>query len=322
MKIYVPGNLLLLGEYSITIPGGKGIATAVDTWVEIESELSDKLSVSCDFRKELYCWSEGSFLPDKLKLIGSVFNGVSGHLKAPIPFPLTISINSSHFYYADGRKKGYGSSAAVTVGLTFLLLYYAYSRIPDLATEVFPLSLAIHREYQDGRGSGYDIAASLFGGAGLFTGGVLPTWLPISAPWMELLYIIRGDEETSTKNALVHFNNFKECFPDQISKFLCDSNQTVEKITACQDVQSAKKIFKKGSALNRWIHEKIGIPSEGPMLKRFLQECRTKGCPGKPLGAGSEVAAVFLPKNHNFQETSNSKIQPLTISSGGLRWEL
>ena len=137
MRVYIPGNLLLLGEYAITVSGGKGIGIAVDSSVKIESEQAVRLSITCNFQGEQCQWVEGSPFPEKLRLIECILKNVWEHLAkkatSTFNFPIKITIDSSNFYYDSGRKKGYGSSAAVTVGLAYLLLHHAYSKAPDLA---------------------------------------------------------------------------------------------------------------------------------------------------------------------------------------------
>jgi len=239
-----------------------------------------------------------------------------------VKFPIKIIIDSSNFYYDNGRKKGYGSSAAVTVGLTYLLLHHAYSKTPNLVEEVFPLALGIHRSFQGGKGSGYDIATSLFGSAGLFTGGAMPSWKPIATPWMDSLFITRGDDEASTKKAVSRFNQYKEKNPEEATHFLQQSNELVEKMAACTNLPSAKEAFEKGSALNRWIHEKIGVSSEGPQLYQLLQNYRAKGFPAKALGAGGEIAAVLMTNEDDTLLGQSSQLEPLEISRRGLRCDL
>lgn len=322
MKVFVPGNLLLLGEYAITAPGGKGIAIAVDSYVKIESTPAKHFSITCTFEGKQHQWIDGSPFQNELSLIEHVVEGARNHLtKKSIPlldFTKHIIIDSSHFSYENGRKKGFGSSAAVTAGLTYLLLRETYSQTPDLIKEVFPLALSIHKKFQGGRGSGYDIATSLFGGAGIFTGGTIPTWKPITQSWMNSLFLVRGDEESSSKNAVARFNHFKDQNLTEATQFLKNSNSLVSEMATCTDFSFAKELFEKGSALNYWINEKLDISSIGPRLNRLLQSYQSRGYPGKPLGAGGEIAAILLDPDAKISQNQDKSIEPLKISTRGL----
>ncbi len=322
MKIYIPGNLLLLGEYAITLQGNKGIGFAVDTWASIQAEPSDRLIIISNFQGKQMSWTENSIPTGPMALAACILSSVRKYTsnKKKLFSSLKITIDTSNFYYSDGRKKGFGSSAAVSAGLTYLLLHYAYEKSPDIKKEVFPLALSIHREFQGGKGSGYDIAASLFGGAGVFTGGIIPSWQPIKKAWFEYLHLIRGDEEASTKEFLSLFHQFGINNPAQFKQFLHQSNAIVEKITLCDETQAALELFFEASKLNQWIHQKLGISSEGAMLKAQLNCFREYHFPGKSLGAGGEIAAVLIPQN-NLLHNTDVNLEPLKITNSGLRCE-
>lgn len=310
MKVLVPGNLLLFGEYIVTESGGKGIGAAIDTHAIITAKRSDKTSVLCKYQGNSHFWNGESSLSVELPLIACVLEHIE--LLKPL-FPLEISIDTSHFSYPDGRKKGFGSSAAVVAGLTYLLLYFISSKVPDLLRDVFPLALKIHRDFQGGRGSGYDIAASLFGGIGLFTGGELPLWKPINTNWSEHLFLLPGEEAVSTKELLKQFHAFKTKNPEQAQAFFIETNRLTEQMVVCKNVEEASCIFAETCALNIKMHEAIGAPVEGSYLNYKLKNYFQAGFSGKPLGAGSEIAAILgappLP----------DPLEPLKISPHGLR---
>lgn len=322
MKLHIPGNLLISGEYAVTLEGGKGIGVAVQAYATLESQKADTFSIHSTYQGKDYSWKEGETVHPNLSLAEIVCGTVREHLKKKaltFPLSISISIDTSQFYYPEGRKKGFGSSAAVCAGLTFLLLGEAYGEYPDVAREVFPLSLAAHRKFQGGKGSGYDIAASLFGGTGLFTGGRLPTWSPIRLEWLDACVLVRGDEAASTKGALDRFNSFKEKHPDLADHFFKMSNDVADQLAGCQDIESAKAAFSQAQELNHWISEKLGILPEGKHLKEILDRFRKRSCPAKALGAGGEIAAAIVEKEEGKALSFLGQAEPLIISSGGLR---
>jgi len=293
MKVFVPGNLLLFGEYIVTESGGKGIGAAIDTHAIITAKRSDKTSVLCRYQGNSHFWDGESPLNVELPLIACVLKHIE--LLSPLP-SLEISIDTSHFSYPDGRKKGFGSSAAVVAGLTYLLLYFISSKAPDLLKDVFPLALKIHRDFQGGRGSGYDVAASLFGGLGLFTGGELPCWEPININWSEHLFLLPGEEVSSTKAFLKQFHAFKTKNPEQAQAFFTETNGLTEQIAVCKNIEEASCIFTEACALNTKMHEAIGASVEGSYLNCKLKNYFQAGFSGKPLGAGSEIAVILALK--------------------------
>lgn len=320
-KIFIPGNLLISGEYAVTLEGGKGIAVAVLPCATIESQDSPMFSVHSSFNQNCYTWKEDAAAVTDMPLINIVFKTVKEHLlkkQIPPPPPLRISIDTSSFYYPSGRKKGFGSSAAVSAGLTYLLLASAYETSPQ-KEEVFLLALEAHREFQGGKGSGYDIAASLFGGTGLFIGGKRPNWTPLTLDWVESLVLISGDEAASTKGALNLFNTARERAPGFEKQFFKWSNEVTDHLAGASNLAFAKEKFARAWELNVWIHEKLGICGEGKKLKEILEKYRMASCPAKALGAGGELAAALCPLDQSFAKDASF---PLIVSKGGLRCEL
>lgn len=162
MKLKIPGNLLLLGEFAVTLEGGLGIASTVDKFVSIEVKTAKKLTIHSSHSETLIL-----FTLDQL------------FLKRP---SLEIFVDSSALFKPNGDKMGLGSSAAVVAGLTLALTGLKRE-------DAYLKAIEIHRAFQGGRGSGYDVAASLFGAisdstskpltSGLFIGGKVPTYTPV-----------------------------------------------------------------------------------------------------------------------------------------------
>jgi phosphomevalonate kinase len=83
--------------------------------------------------------------------------------------PARLELDTSAFFEATGRgptKLGLGSSAALTVALASAVVRWSGRQDVLSPTNEWLTRLAtIHREFQGGRGSGVDLAASLLGGA-------------------------------------------------------------------------------------------------------------------------------------------------------------
>jgi phosphomevalonate kinase len=98
-----------------------------------------------------------------------------------MPDPLVIEVDSTDFFSSDGRKAGFGSSAAAAVAIALLTGRSAGLQADELIDFSAEAALAGHRTAQGGRGSGYDVFASLHGGTGIFTGGSKPHWTSIGS---------------------------------------------------------------------------------------------------------------------------------------------
>lgn len=303
MKIAVPGNLLLLGEYIVTLPGGKGLATAIDCWAQLTIGPASSLSIHSLFEGKRTSWAPGNSLIDAVL---TVFETV-----APIP-SIEVAIDTSDFAYPDGVKKGFGSSAAVAVGLTAALWIFAF-RKPPSPHELFPLALRAHRAFQGGRGSGYDVAASLFGGVGLFTGGELPQWQPCpQAAWWDHLFFVRGDTQSSSRDALIRFEQKNQL---EIIDLFEKNNVLVKAIIASHSLKQASEILNTAAEMNAELHKFLGMAHEGEKLKKQLDTYRGRGCVAKCLGAGGELALLLCP------DSSSNDLPPLRVSSQGLLFQ-
>ncbi len=272
MKILVPGNLLLLGEYAITLEGRLGLAAAVECYLVIEAKPSPSLKILGNYEGKNYHWEPGEDFP-LLDLITKTIGEFP---------PLHIHIDSSQFCYSDGTKKGYGSSAATVVGLTYLFLHTRLNRAPDLYKEVLPLALSLHRTFQGGRGSGYDVFASLIGGAGIFTGGAFPLWQFIDPQVFSGISLVRGPRAVSTKDALKIFETFISSHPKS-AKYLSVSDRLVHHFIQ----NNPQNALKRAACVNRWLHRQLNMPIA------WTHEI-------KALGAGGEIGATYENQGEPF----------------------
>lgn len=154
IKVSVPGSIMLMGEHSVLF-GEKALACAIDKRIEVVlSPLPDR-SVSVD--SALACYhSELGCLKDEPKL-SFVISAIKMFAdKVPSGFELQIRSEFSH-------TVGLGSSAAVTAGVVAALMAYSGDNIDP--ENLFDQSLQVVHQVQDGRGSGTDLVASIFGSA-------------------------------------------------------------------------------------------------------------------------------------------------------------
>ena len=144
IQAQVPGKLFLSGEYAV-LDGAPAIACAVGRYVELRF-----LARAAAEEAEAERWRQSARRVLRRH----------GYDNAPAGRPLEI--DSRGLYTSAGTKLGLGSSAAVAVGITSLLL----ASIGPLPGEAVLSRIAtdLHRARQGPGGSGVDIAASLYGG--------------------------------------------------------------------------------------------------------------------------------------------------------------
>jgi mevalonate kinase len=152
IRISAPGSVMLMGEHAV-VKGYWAIACAVDkkiavtlsprsdNLVQIDSAICQYVSPLVDLKKE-----------QKLSFVLQAVEQFSANLTTG--FDLKIEAQFSH-------TLGLGSSAAVTVATVKALAQY--TNLPLTKEQHLQKSLAVVHAVQ-GRGSGTDIAASIYGG--------------------------------------------------------------------------------------------------------------------------------------------------------------
>lgn len=160
-----PGKAILSGEYAV-LSGAPAVSMAVDTRavasiggaVDDVNVLHAPGYAKGSFRFE--CNDAGEVVwRDDLPSTGFRLFEIVWRLHAMTDVaPLAVSIDTRAFHAGSGRDKlGFGSSAAVCVALSAAL-----SRLS--ARDGAQTAIEAHLEFQDGRGSGADIATSIAGG--------------------------------------------------------------------------------------------------------------------------------------------------------------
>ena len=152
IRVTAPGSVMLMGEHAV-VKGYWAIACALDKGIEVQlTPRADRIitidSTLCQYRSnldQLAAEAKLSFVVKAISLqLGKFEQG----------FDIVIKAQFSH-------TLGLGSSAAVTVATVKALALHAGQKL-SLA-EHLQLSLAVVRAVQ-GRGSGTDLAASIYGG--------------------------------------------------------------------------------------------------------------------------------------------------------------
>jgi phosphomevalonate kinase len=153
-----PGKLVALGEYAV-LDGAPAVVLALDRYVEAaigpcEEDVCRLTLRSSEIVERQFAPSAPSGAP----LVDLVTAAVAPGLK------WSATIDSQALF--DGASKlGLGSSAAVLCAWSYAYAAFARSRgvvVPDFSVARL---IELHRQFQGGKGSGLDVAASFTGGA-------------------------------------------------------------------------------------------------------------------------------------------------------------
>lgn len=153
IKARAPGSIMLMGEHAVLF-GESALACALDHWLEVELTPLPGRQVEIDSALACYRSELDRLSPEPaLSFVLAVIELYRPRLQQG--FRLQIRSGFSH-------TVGLGSSAAVTAAVTAVLA--AFSGADTSAEALFDTALkAVHRA-QQGRGSGTDLAASIYGG--------------------------------------------------------------------------------------------------------------------------------------------------------------
>ncbi|MEI6385835.1 MAG: hypothetical protein WCQ50_04315 [Spirochaetota bacterium] len=357
-RLSVPANLLLVGEYAVTEEGGLGIALAAQPRVCITVSPASSLQIEGLMGTLNYTWDLASRKePPSLAAaclavcqaagLGSAPGasnysaaGASNYSAAGAsnysatgaslwPFaPARIVVDSSAFFSADGSKRGLGSSAATAVALVAALLALGGLEDEDLRRASYPLALAAHRSFQGGRGSGYDVAASCFGGLGLFTGGATPSWEALvgGAPGRRLspaalpsLALFRGPKAVSSPESVGLYQAWRLAHPGAFRDFLAASQAGVLTLADTDNPAKALEALKQAARRGLELGAAIGVPADFGAEGSY-EGPRDGGGPAssqlviKALGAGNELGL-------KASLEARAWLEPLILEPEGLRWD-
>jgi len=313
-SITVPGNLLLLGEYAVLEEGGLGVALAVERRVRLRARPSARLLIEGIWPGGGIRWTgprDGN--PVLTETVAGVTQWME-HRGLALPLPaVSIRIDSSALFGADGRKAGFGSSASVAVGLTRLLMVVAGSGSgdgPEESDDTVRLALESHRRAQGGVGSGYDILSSFHGGAGAFRGGTLPSWRPWYFGKLLDLALFRGKAPVSTADSVQRYQDWKRRDPSAARELLEQSNAAVSGFVAAATTAAALQRFAAAREIGLLLGERIGVSA------------RIEAPPGvdpprsKAVGAGNELGVCALEPSSSV--SLGADLERLIIADQGL----
>ncbi|MGH7805933.1 MAG: mevalonate kinase family protein, partial [Candidatus Binatia bacterium] len=189
VRVFAPGKLFVIGEYAV-LDGERALVAAVDSGIECRLEPSvegwriDAPDLGVDAAIGDVSAESGASL-----LVRAIDVGVKAF---PEIGPQRVTVRGRGD--GVGKKVGLGGSAATVVAILGALAANSRRELdaPEHRRQIFELALAAHRHHQRGRGSGADVAASVYGGwidYSIVDGGArvgaaaVPPGLELAAAW-------------------------------------------------------------------------------------------------------------------------------------------
>ncbi len=310
LTVAAPGNVLLLGEYAITESDAPGIALGVLPEVRATFDEARPPRIVGRMGARSFTWSPTGCDSALLSALVRECGTPAG----------TVEVDSSALTGPHG-KLGLGSSAAVAAVVAALLQHRDGPSDGDGEADrrrVFRAALAAHRSAQGGRGSGYDVAASVWSGVVHFTGGNLPAVCRHRPSVLPRLYLIAGTQPLATPGAVARYEQWCRCAPALADEFRRRSRDTVEQFVAATDAAECCVAIRTGGELIRWLGVRIGVEVEPPALRARLERLRACGWAAKPVGAGGELGVAAAPAGR--EPPTAPYVMPLQVAEEGLRW--
>ncbi|BCR22097.1 phosphomevalonate kinase [Borrelia sp. HM] len=305
----VPGNLLLMGEYSILEENGLGLAIAIKERAYFTFKKSDTWRF---FSKKSEI-DNFTLIENNDDFVFKMFRYLKQRYFTNLEdFSFDVYIDTSNFFFNNGVKKGFGSSAVVAVGIScgiFLVLNNKSSFVKD---QIFIYCLEAYRYAQGGMGSGYDIATSLFGGVIRLKGGDSPMYELLEKMCFSDFYLMKGPKSVKTTNSIVMYYKNR----DLLVNFIRDVNIKMEQIVlnASNSFDCLLVSLKLAKEIGLEIGKRIGVSADLPLNIAYLeQECLLI----KALGAGNETFLIYKP---NFKVFKQFNIKPIELDLEGVKF--
>ena len=313
-----PGKLVLLGEYAV-LEGARALAVAVDrrATVRIAPRTDGVCVVSApdldvfNVRMPLDVdgsprWQYVEADAAKLRLVEHVWCALSREGLAPsLGNGFCMELDTAVFFETNGSgqaKLGLGSSAALTVALASALAVYAGHDeiIADRAQWLHRL-FHMHSSWQDGHGSGVDLAASVAGGLiayRLAGHGSRPSFTSMDWPMagVHCLFVWSG-QAVSTANYLHRLAQWRLVHHAEYAAHMRSLCELAEiGVDALQEGRGAAFVAVVGAyaiALESF-GAACGLEIFSAAQKRLAELAAQIGVSYKPCGAGGDFGVVFV----------------------------
>jgi phosphomevalonate kinase len=317
-----PGKLFLTGEYAV-LDGAPALVAAIDRRVVVRAAFgpgAGDLVVDALAERERFVVSASLRADLAGGDVGAVLAAVECSGFALGERAAEFVVDSRPFLTGE-RKLGLGRSAATLVAAVAACL--AADGRAD-AAEILGRALAANARFQDGRGSGGDVAAAVHGGvvevrrgpAGLAAAPRgLPTGLHLVVGWT--------GEPAPTAPLLARFDPRRA--PAALAALAAVADEAAAAAVAGDADRLLEAVDRSHDLLAR-LGEDTGLPIVTPTLARLVAAARRAGAAAKPSGAGAGDCGLALARSAAQAEAVRAAWReagvlplPLAITPDGVR---
>lgn len=340
-----PGKVILLGEYSV-LEGGPALAMAVSR--EARVDINQRPDSPCTVCSPTLGLPPARFMVDSdggmrwlddehryYRLVQSVVATLSKYHGLPqlLLNGLDIRLDSSAMFLTNsgGRrtKMGLGSSAALTTALAWALMRCGGA--PDWSDERWlTLLTEAHRLFQNGQGSGVDVAASYHGGVIEYKKqdgrpGAKRITLPSG---LELAFVWSG-RSASTPDLLCRLRSWRQAKGADYEVIMNELGQIVSRAAAAAasgDSGEFVGFAGRFSAMLAELGERAALEIFSPPHLELAAMAKRSGLVYKPCGAGGGDLGVAMGTDVSDKKqfigairNSNYQVVDITPSPEGVR---
>jgi phosphomevalonate kinase len=279
-----PGKLVALGEYAV-LDGAPAVVLALERYAEAAIEPST--DGRCRLTTRSGAVVERTFAP----------GGTSGVplvdlVAAAAPqLAWTAAIDSQAFFDREA-KLGLGSSAAVLCAWAGAFAAFARSQGEAIAEPKVEALIELHRQFQGGKGSGLDVAASYTGGAIVYRTPRpgLPQIGSVRLPNSVGFAGIFAGRSASTPDLIAHYRAWRTRRPREATALMRRLDALAETgCAALEGTNAAAEWLEAFAAYGRGLQElgeAIGVDLVTPEHREIGAEARRHGVAYKISGAG------------------------------------
>ena len=359
IEVSAPGKLMLSGEWSVLEMGNPAIVLAIDKKAIVKISPSESIIVTAE--QVGVKNAKAVFDDEKIVFLGLTQNQGKGlaFVKTGMETALRylnekkVEIKGFHLQtdssemHAQGEKLGFGSSAAITASVIFAVL--SHHGVKPENEELFKLSTLAHYFAQGKIGSGFDIAATVNGGALVYTRfdqgqierlALKPVTQAISEKWLGLgmkkinlpqnmfFLAINTGKKADTRELVTKMKKFRTEKKHDYFRIINAVRETTISLAQALENNEGEKIIsliKKNRLLLKELGHKSGTKLETTELTKIIEEAELLGCAAKFSGAGGGDNAIAVGfGNEKKQELLNAfknkgfRIIATSISENGV----
>lgn len=307
-QLSVPGNILLCGEYAVTEPSGLGLAISVEPRILVTAKPASRWTITGIGPREGLVWSPQERSAED-PFVGKLWSAITREIGIPQK-AASLVVDTRPFFDGSGRKRGFGSSAALAVGLTVALIQLSGRSPGDADVQI---AVRAHRWAQGGRGSGYDVLTSWFGGEGLVLGGASPEWRALGFESLGAMALFPGPAAVETPGSVSRYVAWKTSSPKAAQRFMKTNNDAVT-LLATQEGHQCRQNWERVRELGLEVGRSVGRPADLPREADWGDELFTKA-----VGAGNETGLAIW-WGHPAAVDWPPSMTPLSVT-GGWKWE-